>query len=204
MVVVMAVGGSTNAVLHLIAMARAVDVPLTIDDFQQVSDRVPYLADLRPSGKYVQEDLHAVGGTPAVMKLLLENGLLDRRLPDDHRQDDRRKPGGAARAHQGAGRRPADFQSDQGDRPHPHHARQLLPRRRGGQDHRQGRAQVHRHRQLLRLGRGHARRDAEAEDQEGRRRGDSLRRTARRTGHAGNALSQPARSSAPAWRKTSR
>ncbi len=77
MVVVMAVGGSTNAVLHLIAMARAVDVPLTIDDFQTVSDRVPFLADLKPSGKYVQEDLHDVGGTPAVMKYLLEKGLLD-------------------------------------------------------------------------------------------------------------------------------
>ena len=76
MAVVMAVGGSTNAVLHLIAMARSVNVPLTIDDFQRVSDRVPYLADLRPSGKYVQEDLHKVGGTPAVMKLLLENGFL--------------------------------------------------------------------------------------------------------------------------------
>jgi len=77
MAVVMAVGGSTNAVLHLIAMARAVDVPLSIDDFQRTSDRVPYLADLRPSGKYVQEDLHKVGGTPAVMKLMLENGLLN-------------------------------------------------------------------------------------------------------------------------------
>jgi dihydroxy-acid dehydratase len=76
MAIVMAVGGSTNAVLHLIAMARAVDVPLTIDDFQRTSDRVPYLADLRPSGKYVQEDLHQVGGTPAVMKLLLEERLL--------------------------------------------------------------------------------------------------------------------------------
>jgi dihydroxy-acid dehydratase len=76
MTMVMAVGGSTNAVMHLIAMARSVDVPLTIDDFQRTSDRVPYLADLRPSGKYVQEDLHRVGGTPAVMKLLLENGLL--------------------------------------------------------------------------------------------------------------------------------
>jgi dihydroxy-acid dehydratase len=76
MALVMAVGGSTNAVLHLIAMARSVNVPLSIDDFQRVSDRVPYLADLRPSGKYVQEDLHKVGGTPAVMKLLLENGLL--------------------------------------------------------------------------------------------------------------------------------
>lgn len=76
MVVVMALGGSTNAVLHLIAMARSVDVPLTIDDFQAVSRRVPFLADLKPSGRYVQEDLHGVGGTPAVMKYLLEKGLL--------------------------------------------------------------------------------------------------------------------------------
>lgn len=76
MTVIMAVGGSTNAVLHLIAMARAVDVPLTIDDFQAISDRVPLLADLKPSGRYVQEDLHRVGGTPAVMKYLLEVGLL--------------------------------------------------------------------------------------------------------------------------------
>jgi dihydroxy-acid dehydratase len=59
MVVVMALGGSTNAVLHLIAMARSVEVPLTIDDFQTVSDRVPYIADLKPSGKFVMEDLHA-------------------------------------------------------------------------------------------------------------------------------------------------
>ncbi len=76
MVVVMALGGSTNAVLHLIAMARAVDVPLTVDDFQQVSDRIPYIADLKPSGKYVMEDLHNVGGVPAVLKYLLDEGLL--------------------------------------------------------------------------------------------------------------------------------
>ncbi len=76
MALVIALGGSTNAVLHLIAMARAVEVPLTIDDFQRTSDRVPYLADLRPSGKYVQEDLNRVGGTPAVMKLLLEEKLI--------------------------------------------------------------------------------------------------------------------------------
>ncbi len=76
MAVVMAVGGSTNAVMHLIAMARSVNVPLTIDDFQRTSDRVPYLADLRPSGKYVQEDLHRVGGTPGVMKLLLKEKLI--------------------------------------------------------------------------------------------------------------------------------
>ncbi len=77
MVTVMALGGSTNAVLHLIAMARSVGVELTIDDFQSVSDRIPYLADLKPSGKFVQEDLHSVGGTPAVMKYLLEQGLMD-------------------------------------------------------------------------------------------------------------------------------
>ncbi|ETX06931.1 MAG: dihydroxy-acid dehydratase [Candidatus Entotheonella gemina] len=76
MVMVMVLGGSTNAVLHLIAMARSVDVALTIDDFQAMSDRIPYLADLKPSGKYVMEDLHTVGGTPAVMKYLLEQGLL--------------------------------------------------------------------------------------------------------------------------------
>ncbi|QDV23289.1 dihydroxy-acid dehydratase [Aureliella helgolandensis] len=76
MTVVVALGGSTNAVLHLIAMARSVELNLTIDDFQAVSDRVPFLADLKPSGKFVQEDLHSVGGTPAVMKYLLENGLM--------------------------------------------------------------------------------------------------------------------------------
>jgi len=75
-VTVMALGGSTNAVLHLIAMARAVDVPLTIDDFQAVSDRIPLLADLKPSGQYMMEDLHAVGGTPAVLRYLLDKGVL--------------------------------------------------------------------------------------------------------------------------------
>jgi dihydroxy-acid dehydratase len=77
MVIVMALGGSTNAVLHLIAMARAVEVELTIDDFQKVSERVPFLADLKPSGQYVMEDIHNIGGTPAVMKYLLEKGLLN-------------------------------------------------------------------------------------------------------------------------------
>jgi dihydroxy-acid dehydratase len=77
MTIVMALGGSTNAVLHLIAMARSVNVPLTIDDFQKTSDRVPYIADLKPSGKYVMEDLHHIGGTPAVMKYLLEKGYLN-------------------------------------------------------------------------------------------------------------------------------
>ncbi|MFN2200681.1 MAG: dihydroxy-acid dehydratase [Caldilineaceae bacterium] len=74
--VTMALGGSTNAVLHLIAMAKAAEVPLTIDDFQEISDRTPLLADLKPSGQYVMEDLFEVGGVPAVHRLLLEEGLL--------------------------------------------------------------------------------------------------------------------------------
>ncbi len=76
MMMIMAVGGSTNAVLHLLAIAKAAHVPLELADFQRASDRMPLLADLKPSGKYVQEDLHAVGGTPAVMKYLLERGFL--------------------------------------------------------------------------------------------------------------------------------
>jgi dihydroxy-acid dehydratase len=76
MVIVVALGGSTNAVLHLIAMARSVGIDLKLNDFQKVSDRVPFLADLKPSGKFVQEDLHSVGGTPAVMKYLLAEGFM--------------------------------------------------------------------------------------------------------------------------------
>jgi len=77
MAVVMALGGSTNAVLHLIAIADSVGITLTLDDFQSVSDRVPFIADLKPSGKYVMEDLHAVGGTPALLKYLLKHGVVD-------------------------------------------------------------------------------------------------------------------------------
>ena len=77
MVVISALGGSTNAVLHLIAMAKSVGVSLGIDDFQKVSDRVPFLADLKPSGEFVMEDLHNAGGTPAVIRYLLEKGAMD-------------------------------------------------------------------------------------------------------------------------------
>ncbi|KAI9098484.1 hypothetical protein K1719_025109 [Acacia pycnantha] len=77
MVIVMALGGSTNAVLHLIAIARSVGIDLTLEDFQKVSDEVPLLADLKPSGKYIMKDFHKVGGTPAVIRYLLEQGLLD-------------------------------------------------------------------------------------------------------------------------------
>ena len=74
---IMALGGSTNAVIHLLAMSKAVDVPLSIDDFQDISNKTPYLADLKPSGKYLMEDLHNIGGIPAVMKLLLKENLLE-------------------------------------------------------------------------------------------------------------------------------
>lgn len=76
MVIVTVLGGSTNAVLHLIAMARAAGIDLTIDDFQRVSDRIPVLADFKPSGQFVMEDLHRVGGVPAVVKMLLDRGVL--------------------------------------------------------------------------------------------------------------------------------
>ncbi|MFZ6009039.1 MAG: dihydroxy-acid dehydratase [Bacteroidota bacterium] len=74
--VVVALGGSTNAVLHLIAMAKAAGVALTQDDFQRISDKTPLIADLKPSGKYLMEALHKIGGVPAVMKYLLEKGFL--------------------------------------------------------------------------------------------------------------------------------
>ncbi|UTR15916.1 dihydroxy-acid dehydratase [Salipaludibacillus sp. LMS25] len=74
--VVMALGGSTNAFLHLLAIAHSAGVDLTLDDFEKIRKKVPHLADLKPSGKYVMQDLYEVGGVPAVMKLLLEEGLL--------------------------------------------------------------------------------------------------------------------------------
>ena len=76
MTLIMALGGSTNAVLHLIAMAKTAHVNITIDDFQRISDKTPYLADLKPSGRYLMEDLHKAGGIPAVMKMLMEEGFL--------------------------------------------------------------------------------------------------------------------------------
>lgn len=74
---IMALGGSTNAVMHLIAIAKSVDVEVALADFQRISDKTPLLADLKPSGQYLMEDLHEAGGTPAVMKYLLEEGMID-------------------------------------------------------------------------------------------------------------------------------
>ncbi|MDG2357477.1 MAG: dihydroxy-acid dehydratase [Polaribacter sp.] len=74
--IVNALGGSTNAVLHFLAIAHAAEIEFTLEDFQKVSDRTPLIADLKPSGKYLMEDVHGVGGTPAIMKYLLDNGYL--------------------------------------------------------------------------------------------------------------------------------
>lgn len=76
-VVITALGGSTNAVLHLLAIARTARVELSLDDFQRISDRIPLLADLKPSGRFVMEDIHKIGGTPVVMKFLVDRGLLN-------------------------------------------------------------------------------------------------------------------------------
>ncbi|KAJ7044170.1 dihydroxy-acid dehydratase [Mycena alexandri] len=77
MVLTMILGGSTNAVLHLIAVAHSVGIPLSIDDFQSVSDRTPFLADIKPSGKYVMEDIYKIGGIPKILAFLLKNKLID-------------------------------------------------------------------------------------------------------------------------------
>lgn len=81
LVLTMALGGSTNGVLHFLAMARTADVPLTLDDIQRVSDRIPFLADLAPSGKYLMEDLYDIGGTPSVLKYLVAAGLINGNIP---------------------------------------------------------------------------------------------------------------------------
>ena len=74
--IVMVIGGSTNAVLHLLAMAKTAEIELTLEDFQRISDKTPFIADLKPSGKYLMEDLHKIGGVPGVMKILLREGYL--------------------------------------------------------------------------------------------------------------------------------
>jgi dihydroxy-acid dehydratase len=81
LVMMMVLGGSTNAVLHLLAMAGTAGVPLTLDDFQRVSNKIPFLADLAPSGRYMAADLFDIGGMPSVMKLLVAAGLLDGSIP---------------------------------------------------------------------------------------------------------------------------
>ena len=185
--VVMALGGSTNAVLHLLAMAREAEVELTIDDFNRVGDKVPHLGDLKPFGRYVMNDVDKIGGIPVVMKALLDAGLmhgdcltvtgktmaenLDELAPPAIDDDVIRVPG------------PAD--------PHdrrPHHPQGVAGARgRGREDRRLRRLGLHRHRPGLRR---RARRDGRPRgrpDHRRRRRGDPLRGPQGRPGHARDA-----------------
>ena len=86
--VIMVLGGSTNAVLHMIAIAKSVGIDLTPDDFQTISNKIPMLADFKPSGKYLMQDLHNHGGIPAVMKYLLGKGLIHGDCYDSNRKND--------------------------------------------------------------------------------------------------------------------
>ncbi len=159
--VVIALGGSTNAVLHLLAIAQAARVRLALDDFTRVGRRVPVLADLRPSGRYSMSELIAIGGIQPLMKMLLDAGLLHGDcLTVSGRSagaEPRRRPSLSGRPGHGAAARG----SDQEGQPPGGAVRQPCPRRRGGEDHRQGGAQFFRPRAgVRRRGARHRRRSS--------------------------------------------
>ena len=131
---VLALGGSTNAVLHLMAIAREAEVEWTLADFDRLGDKVPHLADLKPGGKYVMFDLYRVGGTPAVLKALARRRAPARRLHHRDRQDAGREPEGRAEhLREAAEGRQAARQADVRPRAHRHPARQPGPRGGGRQ-----------------------------------------------------------------------
>ena len=182
---IMAVGGSTNAVLHFLAIAHSAGVEWTLDDFERVRRKVPVLADLKPSGRYVATDLHKAGGIPQVLKMLLENGLL---------HGDCITITGKTMAEMLADV-PAEPRTDQDViRPfsnpmyaHGHLAvlkGNLAHRRLRRKDHRPQKSGDHRPRARIRFRRSRTRRDPRRPHQGGRRDGDSLRRPEGRTGHA--------------------
>ena len=148
--VVMALGGSTNAVLHLLAIAREAEVDLTIDDFNRIGDKVPHLGDLKPFGRYVMNDVDKVGGIPVVMKALLDAGLMHgdcltvtgKTMAEN--LDGDRAAGPRRRRHPLP--RPADPQDRRAD--HPQGV--AGPRGRGGEVRRLRRLGLHRHRAGLR------------------------------------------------------
>ena len=132
--VVMALGGSTNAVLHLLAIAREAEVELTLDDFARVGARVPHLADVKPFGRHVMTDIDRIGGVPVVMKVLLDAGLLDGVRVDGHRPHDGGEPRAAGRARPRRHGDPGADQPDPPDRRDLGAARLARPRRGGGQE----------------------------------------------------------------------
>ncbi len=131
-----ALGGSTNAVLHLLAIANEAGVALELDDFNRIAAKVPHIADMKPGGKFHMTDLDRIGGVPVVLKLLLDAGLLHGDVPHRHRQDDGREPGcdrsaGSRRGRRSPARRPDPCRGR--DRRPARHAR---PERSGGQGRR--------------------------------------------------------------------
>ena len=186
--VVMAVGGSTNAVLHLLAIAHAARVPLELDDFEAIRARVPVLCDLKPSGRYVATDLHRAGGMPQVMKMLLEHGLLHGDAltitGNTIAETLRGRAGGAAGR---SGRDPAVEQAAVPPGTSRHSAGQPGARGSGREDHRREDAAHHRPGAGLRVGGVVSRRDPRGTDQAGGRGGDPLRGAEGRPGDAGDA-----------------
>ena len=174
---VMATGGSTNAVLHYLAIASAAEVPWTIDDFERMRQRVPVLCDLKPSGKYVAVDFHRAGGVPQVLKMLLKAGLLHgdcmtitgRTMAEELAH----VPDAAAR---GPGRDPAVRQADVRAGPSRDPARQSRAGRLRGEDHRPQESRHHRARARIRFRERGDGRDHGAQDQGRRRHRDPLRR----------------------------
>ena len=184
MVIVAALGGSTNAVLHLIAMARSVNVPLTIDDFQKISDKTPLLADFKPSGPYVMEDLQCRRRSSCGDEDVACRGALAWRLRHRDRQNARREREGSSRPARRAGNRAPGFESAEGDQPPADPQRKSGPGRCGRQDHRQGRARVFRPGQCLRFRRGDGQGSRGRQDRQGRGPRHPLRRPQGRPGHA--------------------
>ena len=187
--VVMAIGGSTNAVLHLLAIAHAAGVPLALDDFETIRARVPVLCDLKPSGRYVTTDFHRAGGVPQVMRMLLDHGLLHGDCAHDHREDGggdpRRRARGAARR---AGRHPALVEAALRPGPPRHPARQPGHGGRGRQDHRREAPRDDRPRARVRQRGGLHQGDLRPADPPGRRGGHPLRGAEGRARDARDAL----------------
>ncbi len=184
---VIALGGSTNAVLHLLAIAHAARVRLDLDDFTRIGRRVPVLADLKPSGKYLMSELIAIGGIQPLMKRLLGAGLLHGECLTVGGGTLAENAGGGARLPGRPGRRARLRAAAEGRQPPRHPVRQPRARGRGRQDHRQGGAALRGHGAGVRFGGGEPAGDPRRHGARRRRRRDPLRGPEGRARHARDA-----------------